>query len=385
MDLSKWPKEPPSPDTVDVKRFEAALLTLCGWLSPKQKRRYTKWILASAAEFEVDPFLLAVVAYRQSRCQRRQQSDYGVGLTAIHLRMHQVHVRKRTYHFHVWRDASWQAETLPMPRFKFRVGNLRRAEPNLYFAAALMAVARAQCPHNDGAFGSVPHRHWISHFYWGDRVLGAGAEDRALEARRRLLQLYEKSTEPPRARFGDLPLASPLDGWPRKVSSGFGADRDEGSRRHMGIDFLSAGGEPVRAIAAGRVVLAGVQKRKGTFSLPPEEAVQVPRSQMAPGGLLVMIRHPGDLKSAYMHLSRYVVTTGQRVEAGQLLGYIGRSGMRRSPAHLHFELRHEGRHVDPFPHLAPYLFGPKETWLGRRVEREERRQRRVRRKRRRRR
>lgn len=379
VDLSRWPAEPPLPETIDPERFGEAFKEMCGWLSPKRKRNYTAWILEYGAQFEIDPFLLAAVLYRQSRCISWFQQGYGIGLAAHNERMHRDHFDGRTYRYHVWREGAWQAASLELPKFRFRASKLRRAELNIYFAAGLMAVHRAQCPHNDGAFGSVPHRHWVSHFYWGDKVEGAGAEDRAFEARRRLLHLYARDRGPPLGRFGDLPLHSPLGGWPRKITSGMGADRDRGSRRHQGIDFGSSGGEAVYAVAPGRVVLAGVQKRAGTFAMTSEEALQVKSSAMAPGGRLVMLRHAGDLKSAYMHLQSYVVVTGDVVEAGQLLGYVGRSGMRRSAAHLHFELRHEGKHIDPMPHLAPYLVAPRETWIGRRVAHEERKRRRRRR------
>ena len=379
VDLSSWPPEPPSPAEIDASRFGEALKTMCGWLSPRRKRRYTKWILEYGKKFEVDPFLLAAVVYRQSRCNSRYEEAYGVGLTAVNERMHRGHWEGRAYRYHVWRDGAWREERLEMPKHRFSKARLKRAEANIYFAAGLMATHRAQCPHNDGAFDSVPHRHWVSHFYWGDRVRGAGAEDRALEARRRLLHHYQGDRESPLGRFGELKLRAPLGGWPRKVTSAMGADRDEGARRHMGIDFGSSGGEPVYAVAAGRVVLAGVQKRKGTFAMSPEEAMQIRSSQMAPGGRLVMLRHPGDLKSAYMHLQSYVVETGDQVEAGALLGYVGRTGMRRSAAHLHFELRHAGKLIDPMPHLAPYIIAPKATWIGRRVAHEERKQRRRRR------
>ena len=59
--------------------------------------------------------------------------------------------------------------------------------------------------------------------------------------------------------------------------------------------------------------------------------------------------------------------------------------MRESAAHLHFELRHDGHHLDPVPHLGPLVFHPEQTWRGRRVaverERLRKRKRRARRRR----
>ncbi len=378
-DLSRWPAEPSSPEAIDPDRFGAALLEACGWVHPRQLRRMVKSILEHSGTFDVDPFLVAAVIYRQSRCRANFADNYGTGLAAINERMHRGFLQKRQYRYQVFREGAWRVETLPLPKYPFYPGVLKKQDANIYFAAALLAVAKAQCPHNDGAFGSVPHRHFVSHYAWGDRVEGAGAEDRALEARRRLLTTYSGDRGPPLGKFGELALHCPLDGWPRKITSGMGADRDKGARRHMGIDFGSSTGEPVRAVAAGTVVLAGVQFKQRTISMEPEDALKVPNRKMAPGGRLVMIRHPGDLKSGYMHLDRYVVRTGDKVEQGQLIGYVGRSGMRRSAAHLHFELRHAGHHEDPYPHLAPYLVEPTATWVGVRVAKEEKKQRRKRR------
>ncbi len=59
-----------------------------------------------------------------------------------------------------------------------------------------------------------------------------------------------------------------------------------------------------------------------------------------------------------MHLSRFVVRPNQRVRAGQLIGYVGRTGMKRDLAHLHFELRHHKKHIDPLQHIAPFVLVP---------------------------
>jgi len=92
-----------------------------------------------------------------------------------------------------------------------------------------------------------------------------------------------------------------------------------------------------------------------------------------------MILHPGGLRSAYMHLSSYVVTANQKVKSGEVIGFVGQTGIHESGAHLHFELRFAGQHVDPMPHLAPYVIPPDATWLGRKIDAEEKRVRRKRR------
>jgi len=296
--------------------------------------------------------------------------------------MHAPHISEGVYAYHVLEGGEWQARALPIPDFGFSARVLRQPEASIYFTAALLAVHKAQCPKNDGVFGSVPHRHFVSHFAWGDWVRGAGAEDRALRARRRILRLYRGEPAAPTASFEGLPVLCPLDGFPRKLTSAWGADRAGGRRKHKGIDFSSDRGEPVRAIAAGRVVIAGLDRRKGGSAyLTPEVARTVPARKMGPGGLFVMLEHEGGLRSAYMHLSSYRVRSGQQVEAGERIGRVGRTGIRDSGAHLHFELRKDGRHVDPLPVMAPYVFEPWATWRGRVAEAEAKRRARRRRRR----
>ena len=384
VDLKRWPASPAPPATIDARQFALTIKELChDWMPPGRATRYAKWILESSKQFSVDPFLVAALLYRQSRCLPRQQNDYGIGVAMINPRMHREHLRRRRYKYWVLEDKKWKEQELKLARYSLVRGNLRRAQPSIYFAAAFLSIWRRQCPAIDGAFGSVPHRHFVSHFMWGDRVKGAGAEDRVLRARRRIIQYYLKVTPPPRARYKDLPLACPLDGAPRKVTSGMGRDRDGGDRRHKGIDFSSTWGEPVRAVADGKVYFAGVA-RKGAPGrrVDPAETGSLKRKQMGAAGLFVMIRHEGGLVSGYMHLASYVVKSGQQVKAGDLVGRVGRTGIKSSGPHLHFELRVKGRHIDPVPHLKPYVFVPEDTYRGRGVIIEEKWRRRRRRARR---
>ena len=382
IDLKQWPTEPPSPVAVDPERLAPALHRLCAnWMPPKRPLRYARWILQYSKEFDVDPFLLAALIYRQTRCIPGEKDDYGVGLLMINERMHAGFVRRRRYRYHTFEGGAWRRQELRLDRYPFVRGNLRRAQPAIYFGAALLSMWKRQCPHIDGAFGSVPHRHYVSHFIWGDRVKGAGAEDRVLRSRRRLIAYY-KGGDPDKGLgdFQGLKLHCPLEAPPRKVTSEMGADRSDGSRFHRGIDLSSTWYEPVLAVADGRVVLAGLDRKTGApINVDPEEAQKIKRSEMGPGGLFVMIRHDKGLLSAYMHLVRYEVKAGQKVKAGEMIGRVGKTGTHESGAHLHFELRYGGKHIDPIPHLAPYLFRQRATYMGRRVLAEQRRVRRRRR------
>jgi len=63
-------------------------------------------------------------------------------------------------------------------------------------------------------------------------------------------------------------------------------------------------------------------------------------------GLFVLLSHPEDYQTMYGHLSRIIVTAGQEVEAGQVIGLSGNSGRSTAP-HLHFEIRQRGTSLDP--------------------------------------
>ena len=99
------------------------------------------------------------------------------------------------------------------------------------------------------------------------------------------------------------------------------------TRLHAGIDFAAPPGTPILAAGAGRVIEAG---RNGGY------------------GRWVKIGHEGGLATGYAHLSRIApgVRRSARVRQGQVIGYVGSSGLSTGP-HLHFELHRNGRPVDP--------------------------------------
>lgn len=96
-------------------------------------------------------------------------------------------------------------------------------------------------------------------------------------------------------------------------------------RPHRGVDFAAGWGTPVRAAADGQVVTAGW---RGGY------------------GRQVRLDHGQALATSYSHLSAMVVAPGSRVTRGQVIGYVGASGLATGP-HLHFEMTRAGRHVDP--------------------------------------
>ena len=88
-------------------------------------------------------------------------------------------------------------------------------------------------------------------------------------------------------------------------------------RIHTGVDMHAAQGEPIHAAAAGVVAFAGV---KGGY------------------GNAVIIDHGGQFATLYGHSSKLLVTTGQKVGAGQVIALVGATGQATGP-HLHFEVR----------------------------------------------
>jgi murein DD-endopeptidase MepM/ murein hydrolase activator NlpD len=99
---------------------------------------------------------------------------------------------------------------------------------------------------------------------------------------------------------------------------------------HSGIDLAAATGTPVHAAAAG--------------------VAQVVDS---PGyGLHVLLRHDSRTQTLYGHLSKVLLTTGDAVARGQVLGEVGSTGNSTGP-HLHFEVRRDGFPLDPLLWLSP--------------------------------
>jgi len=120
-------------------------------------------------------------------------------------------------------------------------------------------------------------------------------------------------------------LMAPVAG---RITSGFGYRYHpilHFSRLHAGIDFGAAYGSPIAAAADGQVVGAGWT---GGY------------------GRQVRIVHEGGLMTTYSHMSAIVAQPGTMVRQGQVIGYVGSSGLSTGP-HLHFEVRVAGRPVNP--------------------------------------
>ena len=124
---------------------------------------------------------------------------------------------------------------------------------------------------------------------------------------------------------GSSAMRMPVNG---RISSGFGSRFHPilgYERFHAGVDLAARQGTPIVAAADGRVVSAGWQ---GGY------------------GRAVAIMHAGGIETKYGHMSRMIAYAGEIVHRGDVIGYVGSTGLSTGP-HLHFEVMRNGRPVNP--------------------------------------
>lgn len=104
-------------------------------------------------------------------------------------------------------------------------------------------------------------------------------------------------------------------------------------RAHKGVDYAAPRGTPIKATGDGKVILAG---RRGGY------------------GNTVIIQHGDTYRTLYGHMQGFAkgVQTGSSVRQGQVIGYIGTTGLSTGP-HLHYEFQVNGVHVDPLGQKLP--------------------------------
>ena len=100
-------------------------------------------------------------------------------------------------------------------------------------------------------------------------------------------------------------------------------------KMHTGIDIPAPTGTPAVSIDQGKVIFSGT---KGGY------------------GKTIMIQHDDGKVTLYAHNSELIVSVGQRVQKGQVVSKIGSTGNSTGP-HLHFEVRINGKHVNPVPYI----------------------------------
>ena len=117
-------------------------------------------------------------------------------------------------------------------------------------------------------------------------------------------------------------LTSPF-GWRKSPTTG-------ASTYHQGVDLSAPAGTPIYATRAGIVTTATYGSAAGYY---------------------VTINHGDGFSSIYMHMTNYVVSAGQAVSAGQLIGYVGKTGVATGN-HLHFGIAYNGAYVNPCAYVS---------------------------------
>lgn len=122
-----------------------------------------------------------------------------------------------------------------------------------------------------------------------------------------------------------------------RISSRFSAGRMHPvlgkMRAHKGVDYAAPTGTPIYAAGDAKVEFRGVKNGFGN---------------------VVILQHGGQYSTVYGHMSRFAagLSNGQRVRQGQLIGYVGSTGLATGP-HLHYEFRLNGQHRDPLTVTLP--------------------------------
>lgn len=131
----------------------------------------------------------------------------------------------------------------------------------------------------------------------------------------------------------DMPIFMPIKN--AAISSKFGMRKLKKRKRrfHRGLDLASAKGAPIYAAANGTIIEVSCLKCFGKY---------------------IVIQHKNNIKTKYAHLSKLLVSKGQKVAQGQKIGIQGSTG-RSTRDHLHFEVVYRRKH------LNPYFFVGKET------------------------
>ncbi len=128
-----------------------------------------------------------------------------------------------------------------------------------------------------------------------------------------------------------VPSRMPLDD--ARLTSGYGMRTHPvtgGRRAHKGIDLAAPTGTPVYATADGTVERANWFSSYGKF---------------------IKIDHGASMETRFAHLSKIFVSAGDRVKKGQLIGHVGSTGRSTGP-HLHYEVRIDGKAVNPMPYMV---------------------------------
>lgn len=135
-----------------------------------------------------------------------------------------------------------------------------------------------------------------------------------------------KKTKPaPVIEIKDKNFISPLQDF--RISQHFNKDE-----RHQGIDLAAPAGTPIFAVKSGAVIYSGTQKGYGN---------------------LIILEHPDRVMTVYAHNEKNIAKAGEKITQGDQIATVGNTG-RSTGNHLHFEIRNEGRAVDPQNYITEF-------------------------------
>ena len=112
----------------------------------------------------------------------------------------------------------------------------------------------------------------------------------------------------------------------KRPTNGFVTDTFNVASNHYGVDIATNKLEKIFAVLNGEVFISGQNEEYGNF---------------------MIINHPENIMSIYMHADSFTKKGGDVVNGGELIGYTGNTGTLSNGTHLHFELKHNGKNVNP--------------------------------------
>lgn len=177
----------------------------------------------------------------------------------------------------------------------------------------------------------VPRDNYLINAHKGEMLLTAE------EAKAYRSMLMPKNAGEAREGFYSVDDGRRGGNYPYPITSAYGEARD-GGRTHTGVDFGISQGTPIGASAPGKVTFAAYDSS-------------------GYGNLVEILGNNGKYM-LYAHQSKLAVKSGQQVNAGSLIGYVGNTGHSTGP-HLHFEVRKSanyGTDIDPLPYVTNSLF-----------------------------
>ncbi|TVQ15125.1 MAG: M23 family metallopeptidase [Bacteroidetes bacterium] len=142
--------------------------------------------------------------------------------------------------------------------------------------------------------------------------------------------------------LASIPAIVPIEKGTQRLVSGFGMRIHpiyKTLRMHSGVDFTAPTGTPI--YAPGNGVVTTVERNRHGY------------------GLMIVIDHGYGYETLYAHMSKFEVKRGQHVKRGEIIGYVGNTGVSTAP-HLHYEVIRHGKKVNPvnyfFNDLSPEEF-----------------------------